>query len=477
MKNRLKLFNFGLYKEGLRLTKDITLTFMFILTMISVLLPLGIAAVLMEQGENMERITVGNLNFIYMYLIFLIVAPILVIMLFHFLSKRRSCDVFDSFPQRRETIFFSFMCSIATWLLLITLETFTVSSTMYAMLGKYFIYDYDGFFMALRYCLSIFICSLLVAAGFAFAYACNGTVITTIATAFAVLIVPRLIINAPLICVWIFSDFLAVRPTIPLFDHNTNLLYASIFSPNEYFISAGSIIYTLILFVVLFVLGIVSFKKRKSDTAGRCGANRLVIAFTQIGLTIALTIPMLFYCRFFLFAISGEIWFLSVVGIFLFFCLISFLQNEAFAFGIMIGYEAIASRGLKKFINFVWIIPVFIAVQVFMITFTFGVEAFENNLQIPSKYVTSVTITDASYHREPIFAEHQDKELTDPEVIEAITKILEDNIEHLDNEDYYNELGLYDMSVEIKAGPITLYRNLQLTGFNYQDLENAFNKY
>ena len=139
-------FDFGLFSEGIRQLRVAGFVSFLLINIIAVIIPLGqFVSVIStrkyafdyDYSEGLFRDDLFKYtvefpgDFIYMYLIFIIVAPLLTLVLFSFLNKRKTCDYYHAFPQKRSCIFISYTTAVLAWIFMITFGTALISSLVF----------------------------------------------------------------------------------------------------------------------------------------------------------------------------------------------------------------------------------------------------------------------------------------------------------------------------------------------------------
>jgi len=293
------MFNFELYKEGLRKTKVWGVLFAISMLMGAIIQPI---MHLTSHADNLRRATehdwwfvepiliIRGLDaFVLMPLTFIVAVPLLTLTIFAFLNGRNSSDFYHAIPHKRETLFISFLGSILTWSVGILFITTAISVGIYASSGYTNVY----FGSILLTLLSMVVVSLLVMGGIALAMTVTGTVLSNVTTAGLILFLPRLLL-------WMFIALIETRtPVITIFNFPSwvhprhNLLFG--FFDNQFRfreLLTGSMVYTLVLGLIYLVLAGYLFKRRHSEMASNPGSkwSQPVI---RIAITFALTLPAL----------------------------------------------------------------------------------------------------------------------------------------------------------------------------------------
>jgi len=293
------MFNFGLYKEGLRKTKVWGVLFtigMLFGAFIQPITHLANHAHSLRLAERYGWMSIdpiihirGLRAFSLMPVTFIVAIPLLTLSIFAFLNGRNSSDFFHAIPHKRETLFISFIASILTWSIGVLLVTTAISVTIYAV-STYTVMHFTSILLAL---LSVIVVSLLVTSGIMLAMTVTGTTLSNIAAAGLLLFLPRLLMA-------MFTELVLIRTLIiefanfpVLFDPRYNLLLGFFANGLNF---GGDVIprilYTFLLGTIYLVVAGYLFKKRHSELATHPGSkwSKPIIRITA---TFTLTLPAL----------------------------------------------------------------------------------------------------------------------------------------------------------------------------------------
>ncbi len=476
MKKATKPFNFGLFTEGLRQTRGLALTAMFIINLISVLLPSGIAVIYSESGADLGRLAINNMpNFIHLYLIFMVLAPVLAFRLFHFLNNRNACDYYHSIPHKRITIYISYIMASLFWVIVNIIVTATVTVITYLAFSQYFEVSILSILSLMKFCVSIFICSTLVISGVAIACAVTGSVVMSVILSFIFLVCPRLLIVLFTFIITAVSPSLAVRPTFFVLHYNTNLLYASVFSCNTYFISLIPMIYTFIIAIIYFIIGGIFFKKRSSELAGH-----IFESFTIQNVSgLLISLPISFFAHLILLFIittigsfeKDYIYFIITMLVFVF-------QAEIGGIIVLLLYTLLTSRKINSFRKILMPSGIYGILQVVIFLLVIIVYLIETNYTVSPGRIDYIRFLDYNVS-EPIYeySLKNDYKIKDEEIKELVADGLYNNVMEslftgISTEYNYGEY--WDITVAIKSGLTTKYRKIEFTKSKYQRIEYAF---
>lgn len=334
MKHKHSLFSFSLMREGFRQCQMIGIFALVLVVLGAVLTPAGYAINAAGDPYFIRQVLkVYAVNPV----LFLAApaAPLMTLVLFHFLNSRAASDLYHALPHKRITLYLSYAASILAWVLLL-LVVGTVSSLIAcAAVHKYITVLYSTFF---SYFGVIFMLSLLLMCGTLLAMSISGTVFTNILLALILLFLPRA-------CLLFLRSFLTndLPFYVPMnsggfFSDTSNILFSfiaalagyagsDVFSP-----SWQAYVYTALLSVLYFAVGGWMFCIRRSEAAGQPAPNRIIQHIYRIVVTMT-------YCIFVtgaLFGVlrdgmDGETIFMFVVlylGAVLIYCLYELLTTK-----------------------------------------------------------------------------------------------------------------------------------------------------
>jgi len=272
------MFNFGLYKEGLRKLQTVGIIYAVIMVIAGLMIPIinvyNFEATRRRAIENnwywfdySAGIQV-NSNMIMFIIFAAIFAPLLVWGVFGFLNERSSSDYFHAIPQKRQVLFSSFFAAALTWVLSFALIHLVL------VLGILSTNEFSVFYWTdiLSTVGGIFTVLLLISTSVTLAMSVTGNWLTNIIATSLILFFPRGIMVA-FIQFLITTTFVIDETNFGFFGNNHLNLLISVFdsSPNPHLLI--SIIYTSILALVYFLIAVYLFKIRDSEIAGNPGSN------------------------------------------------------------------------------------------------------------------------------------------------------------------------------------------------------------
>jgi hypothetical protein len=298
MKNKKSntIFNKGLYVEGIKQLKSLGFIFLGLSLFITLVTIFGKVNDIESYYSNMKDRLPQTIEVMREYgamrLVYVFVAPIMTISLFSFLTKRNACDYYHAFPQTRTCLLFSYMASVATWLIAIIWGTIGTSLLVYTIYDNYFTISVKT---TLHFGLVITICSLLVMAAVVLASTLTGTIFTNIVGTGLILFLPRALIAYCVSIITARYDIFESNGLLPILDFKNNLLIGNIidlvnYSDEFYSFDLSALTYTIILMLVYIGLAVLFINKRNSETAGKSATGKKLQAGIRvcIGLIVSL---------------------------------------------------------------------------------------------------------------------------------------------------------------------------------------------
>ena len=194
--NRIWDFSSRMFLEGLRQLKTVGILSLVIFSLIAMFFPLGDAISTIASATFSHEISrqLVNLHDLYpmVYLPMFTMAPIMVLMLFNFLNKRKSSDFYHALPVSRAALFISFFTAIAVWIIAVTVISTAVSVLTALCFPQVFQVNFSSIVKPI---LGSLAGSLLVTAGIALAMCVTGTLFNNLLISGVILFVPRLMFS------------------------------------------------------------------------------------------------------------------------------------------------------------------------------------------------------------------------------------------------------------------------------------------
>lgn len=418
------MFNFKLYKEGLRRLMFPALIFVSIMLLGAILQPgaqIQNQLVASAGGWARGRTIINNplsLNFTLMFAM-IFMTPILTLFQFSFLNKRHSSDFYHAIPHKRTSLYVSFLLATLTWILGAIWILSAVSLLIFAPFSHLIAVYTGALFSSL---LQLSAGSILIAATILLAMSVTGGVFANIITGGLLLFLPRVVLAAFSTLVIDRVAFLPMDALGIIGNHALHIPFGMMTS-TMFGISVTSllpsIIYSTILALLYFALACVLFAKRPSEAAGNPALNSKVQAVIRISGAFALCLPATAIIT------SGG---LRSMGSGDFFVL---LGIYAFALICYFAYELITTRKWKNMIKILPGVGILILVN---ILFAVGVGQATNHfirqdMQADNmQHVRILSLGPANTWgpNEPSYEtlRAREVELSDPAVLEILTQAL-----------------------------------------------------
>ena len=282
---RPRLFDPGLYFDGLKQLRIIGLLCIVVLELEAILIPLGEYVTIRQNRGNahwMGNEFLGTLSFMQMHpllvLTFCVFTPVMVLYLFSFLNKRNASDFYHSLPGGRLSLFFSFFAAVMTWTAGAVLISSATSLLGFTMLSQYCAINLPSVWIMV---FNVLAACVFVAAAVAIAMCLSGTIFTNVVASLLLIFVPRTLM---LLCTSILSNTLPLLsenhfpfPLAPRYNVATNLVLglATGDAVSSFTFLTGGI-YTLAVGVIYLGIAAVLFRRRKSEAAGQSAPNRVL---------------------------------------------------------------------------------------------------------------------------------------------------------------------------------------------------------
>jgi ABC-2 type transport system permease protein len=348
MKN--KMFDFRLYLQGLNRLRVIGLALAILCITVSMLVPTidilngprhsyiqyvyldGEDVVLWEQGMDYdewqlyeqsgalvvpsgpERVRISGSKAIAPVIVASYLSPVLMLMMFAFLNKRKESDFYHAIPLRRSCVYISFTAATLTWMLGVLIVSalaaalvWTINPHATLMFGNLLLY-------LLYACLN----AALLAAFTSVAISLTGTVTTSIVTTLLLTGIWRVVLymiyqglqgEVRLISPdHLFGGYLRPRFLLPIAMINGD-------------ISLAVLIYAVMVTLALFALGGWLYCRRKSELAGRAVPERFVHRLLQCLITLPAALATVVEID----SEMGLVWFVCTL---LIFCLYELLTTK-----------------------------------------------------------------------------------------------------------------------------------------------------
>jgi len=359
------MFNFGLYKEGLRKTRTLAVLFLAMMILGAVFQPIAEISNHMRavrygwQWEIQRGIRIAGINasFVMPFAVFL-GAPLLTFSIFSFLNKRDSSDFFHAIPHKRETVFGSFIAAVVTWVIGGMWLGAAISVVIYALYPPSVIY----FGSIVRVLIGLSAACLLMISAIVLAMSVTGKRLSNLIAALLILFFPRGIVSMFIMLITDTTRIVSFADFGIFGDVNQNIIIG-MFSGMGYDINQvimRGTLYTFVLAVFYFIVAGVLFKKRHSEVASH-PSSRLTQQIIRIIFTFIITLPAIGI----LLSGGGQA-FEAVMGA------ITFYLIAAIGY---FAYEFVTSKKIPALSN---MLPGIIVVAVLNVAFIFGVNTTRN---------------------------------------------------------------------------------------------------
>ncbi len=458
-----RIFSRKLYTEGLRQLKLIGIISLVILCIQVIAIPLWDVIECSLYGFSTSTVTFPLLNPL-LYAVPYVIAPLLAFSAFSFLNKRKSSDFYHSIHETRTCLFISFTAAVLTWIIIICVSTTLLGVLFDLIFGEIFVMNFANIFTNM---LGILVSSIYCAVITILAISLTGIVITNITLALLFLFVPDYL-------TFIFLQNLSNSlPFVNLEDYAIKVMPVGFsvfngFNTSDFytafgFDSLGRIICTLVLTVIVLVISLTLFKKRKSESAGNPAINK----YMQAAIRVLICMLVCMVACGLIFNQNKDYLYYDTAA-FLFTVILIYI-------GALVAYflyELITKRSFKALLR---TIPTLGIVVILNIAVIIGLNGVYNSIlgfcpdENEIDYVRLSTETDRIYSlHDYLDYKCNDIKITDPEVLSIISENLQNDIEDINSKKYY-AYAYYDrLYVAISVNGTERYRYIK---FNQSELE------
>lgn len=208
-------------------------------------------------------------------------SPILVLMMFAFLNKRKESDFYHAIPFTRGCVYTSFVAAILTWMWGVLIVS-SLSAALVWALCPYVTFSFGGL---LTHMLLACLNAALLAAFTAVAVSLTGTATTAVVTTLLVMWSWRLVL---LFARMSLSDLLRITPINSILGGYLKFSFLLPISIIVGEVTTPMVIYAVVITLALFALGGLLYSKRRSELAGRSVPGRLVHNLLRCLITLPL---------------------------------------------------------------------------------------------------------------------------------------------------------------------------------------------
>ena len=435
MKRKKMTFSLKMLWEGFRQCKMIGIFAAVIIVLGAVLAP--VAQVIGMSGSPYHtKIVYEAWSANPVMLLVLVAAPLMTLILFHFLDSRAASDLYHALPHKRITLYLSYAGAVLTWVVLLL-----VLGTLASLITCSFTHNYIALLKdsLLPFAVSLFCISFLMISGILVSMSITGTVFTNILFSGILLFLPRFCAYALQKSVQNALPFLSETSGTGFFRNANNLLFSGVggalgliedgsFSV-ESILSPGwqPLLYTFLLGAVYFLIAAFLFNRRRSEAAGQSAPSRLLQHIYRI--VVTMTICIFIVCILYMDLVdhtAHDNWFMY---------LILYLAAALVYFA----YELITTR---KWHNLLTALPGLGVVALLNVGILLGLHMVQNHIvaQRPAmQEIESVSfcntdgneyVPSSSYlsYQDYVNLECRDIEITDPTAITLVSYYLDENL-------------------------------------------------
>lgn len=194
-----------------------------------------------------------------------ILAPLMTVTSFSFLTKRSEADFYEALPIRRGAMIISgALAVLGIVAAIIAVSSLSEILIISPCIGKTVDYSFlEGLYSSF----GVLLAAILAVAGTMVAVSLTGTVKSAVVTAASILFVPRMVLALVNNSVMGLAPVLVKGHVIPLFDNNYNILTALLLGNKGVLNNPFAYLYTALLAAIYSILAYILFLRRKSETA------------------------------------------------------------------------------------------------------------------------------------------------------------------------------------------------------------------
>ncbi len=278
-----KIWDKGLYIEGLRRGRTMTIVFA-IIALLTVLFTCS--SVMSRSREALDYTSVSvspNEGILYAWFsiaVFLVAAPFLTLRTFSFLNSRASCDFWHAIPHTRTCLYVSFLSALLTEYVFLLAVT-GVSAWLAFLISSRFIRLIPG--TLILFLVGSFSACLLITGALLLAMSRTGTLLSNLVVGGMILAVPRTLITCIAMMIRGSLEQVYDLNIMPFSDPKYNIPFGFLAGfDTETIRLPSSILYTAILGLIYLSLSLWLFNTRKSENAGASAPSRRLQAVCRI---------------------------------------------------------------------------------------------------------------------------------------------------------------------------------------------------
>lgn len=487
MKQKKTHFSLRLLWEGFQQCKMIGIFSAVIVVLGAVLEPVA-QAISLGSSPYYTKVVYEAWGINVTLLVVLLAAPLMTLMLFHFLDNRAASDLYHALPHKRITLYLSYAGAVLLWVVLLLVLGTLTSAIACGFAHKYITLLTDSL---LPFAASLFCMSFLLVAGMLVSMSVTGTVFTNVLFAGILLFLPRLCVLGLQSSMANALPFLSDSAGTGFFRNANNLLFSGVnvvFSMSEsdgtsvetvFSPSWQAYLYTFLLGLLYFVIAAFLFRRRRSEAAGQSAPSRLLQHIYRIVVTMVICIFIV--CAMFSEMTNGMMrdeWFV-------------FLVLYLVAALVYFAYELITT---KKWRNLLTALPGLGIVALLNVGILLGMHAVEKHIvaQRPAmQEIESVSfcstdgtdyISSSSFlnYRDYINLMSRDIAITDPTAVTLVSYYLDENLKTWEEggndayqSKYYTEGDYSSYHVIVRTKDQTLRRLIYVPVSETEKLLNA----
>lgn len=334
----------GLFSENFRDLRMIGLTATVLYVIYEIIMVMGIEISNINDGHDFASLSAKDF-FTPFFILVLLIAPMMMVVSFRYMSKRNMSDFIFALPYKRVTMFFLRTAAVFTWTIIILCSSF-LTAFVCSELCSHVEIDILGCLAALG---KILVSVLLVVGGFSLGITITGTFLTNIATSLIIIFVPRLLLIMLVSIVESATPFAPLGEVITRVLSESNVIFQMFSDDDEMIVSIVGIVPTIVEALVYICAATFIYNVRPAETAGRTEIHPAVGVSTRLLLA---SIPAAAAAGCFTDASEA-------LGIFMF----------ILAIAVYVVYELMTTKRIKslvKHLKFMAAIPVF-SVLVFLV--------------------------------------------------------------------------------------------------------------
>lgn len=466
MKN---FFNVKLYLDGIKQLKLIGIMSAIVLSVFSVLIPIGYFVNSMYRDESgqmiFENIIVSMSDITAInHAIYLLIVPVMCLSVFSFLTKRNACDFYHSIPLKRAGLYFSFYASIMTWIIGMLTISSLLSIIAVAFLPNISIITSSVFIFYIK----ILAASVLVAGGFMIAIGLTGTTFTNLVVAVIILFFPRIFIAATTAMINGTLPYINLSSNGLLLNYHNNLLisfFTGLFG-SSYSGVYGPVVYSFILGAVYTAAGCFIFVRRKSEAAGNAAISRWLQLIFR--LSVSFIVCLIPCYMIYSMIMDGTVF--SNANTTTFFWIVSLYVTALILYFL---YELITTKKLKNLVKAMPGVGILALINIIFITcICIGTVFLKRSLpEADDIEYFNICQENDYYDTDNYFSELSSEiKITDPDAIDIIASLLKSTAENSESESDYIYYAANSLDIQIKSGLFKRSYTIALSNNEYSKL-------